>query len=110
MTRRRNRSSTPTNTCPRRPSLMRVTGRTRTARSRCATVLLPFWKPWLVWHMPFDPEHLVRQRFGIVRIAAGAFDDLAALDLPETVQALSSLRSAEARVATVADELREEAG
>jgi hypothetical protein len=60
--------------------------------------------------MPFQPEHLVRQRFGIVRIAAGAFEDLAALDLPETMRALSSLRCAEARVGEVAARLREEAG
>ena len=59
--------------------------------------------------MPFEPEQLVRQRFGIVRIAAGAFDDLAALDLPETAHALAALRSAEGCVAEVAAQLREEA-
>src|SRR6185369_12870056 len=108
-TRRRSRSSTPTNTCPRRPSLMRVTGRTRTARSRCATCSFLVIEPSVVWHMPFRPAALARQRFGIVRIAAGAFEDLAALDLPETLRALANLRVAEARVATSAERLRERA-
>jgi Lantibiotic dehydratase, N terminus len=59
--------------------------------------------------MPFRPAQLDRQRFGIVRIAAGAFDDLAALDLPETLSAVALLRSAEERVGVLAEQLRDEA-
>jgi len=59
--------------------------------------------------MPFRPAQLDRQRFGIVRIAAGAFEDLAAIDLPETLCALASLRSAEERAAVLAEQLRDEA-
>src|SRR4051812_30054781 len=53
-------------------------------------------------------ERLVRQRFGIVRIAAGAFDDLAALDLPRSCSALAALRAADARVEAIASRLRDE--
>jgi len=59
--------------------------------------------------MPFRPAALARQHFGIVRIAAGAFEDLAALDLPETLRALAELRVAEGRVAAAAERLRERA-
>jgi len=59
--------------------------------------------------MPFRPAALARQRFGIVRIAAGAFEDLAALDLPETLRALANLRDSEARVTAAAERLRERA-
>jgi len=59
--------------------------------------------------MEFRPAQLERQRFGIVRIAAGAFEDLAALDLPDTMRTLASLRSAEERAASISEQLREEA-
>jgi len=59
--------------------------------------------------MTFRSVRLVRQRFGIVRIAAGAFEDLAALDLPDASRALAAVRGAEERVAVIAGRLREEA-
>src|SRR5947207_270330 len=59
--------------------------------------------------MQLQTARLVRQRFGIVRIAAGAFEDLAALDLPNARCALRNLRCAEARVSEIAGALREEA-
>lgn len=58
--------------------------------------------------MASGAETLVRQRFGIVRIAAGAFDDLAALDLPASCAALAAMRAANARVEAVAARLRDE--
>jgi hypothetical protein len=59
--------------------------------------------------MQLETARLVRQRFGIVRIAAGAFDDLAALDLPNARFALRNLRRAEAHVSEIAEALRDEA-
>src|SRR5690349_15386733 len=55
------------------------------------------------------PARLVPQRHGIVRIAGGAFEDLAALDLPHAMHAFGEVQAAEARVAEVASALRDEA-
>ncbi|HEY4641332.1 MAG TPA: hypothetical protein VII75_08310 [Thermoanaerobaculia bacterium] len=59
--------------------------------------------------MQSGAQRLVRQRFGIVRIAGGAFEDLAALDLPDALRAAADLQAAETRALAIAETLREEA-